>query len=255
MRIFTLAQELQNYALEQKRSGRAIALVPTMGFLHAGHASLIDIARKKADIVIVSIFVNPTQFGQNEDFDKYPRDFEHDQQLCSDHGVNVIFAPDANTMYQPDASTWVEETVLSKPLCGIHRPIHFRGVITVVAKLFNITLPDYAVFGQKDAQQLLVIQRMVRNLNFPIEIIVEPLVRCEDGLALSSHNRYLSETKRLKALSLSQALREGATSLRKGGISIATAVTETIKQKITTAGGKVDYVEALDATTRSIPTA
>ena len=186
MRILKLAAELQNYALEQKRAGKTIGLVPTMGFLHAGHASLIDIARKKADIVIVSIFVNPTQFGPNEDLDKYPRDFEHDKALCIEHGADAVFAPEPGAMYAPDASTWVEETVLSKPLCGARRPIHFRGVTTVVAKLFNLAQPDCAVFGRKDAQQLFVIKRMVRDLNFPIEIIAAPLVRGEDGLALSS---------------------------------------------------------------------
>ena len=254
MRIFKLAAELQNYALEQKRAGRTIGLVPTMGFLHAGHASLIDIARKKADIVIVSIFVNPTQFGPNEDLDKYPRDFEHDKALCIEHGADAVFAPEPGAMYAPDASTWVEETVLSKPLCGARRPIHFRGVTTVVAKLFNLAQPDCAVFGRKDAQQLFVIKRMVRDLNFPIEIIAAPLVRGEDGLALSSRNRYLTEDEHRRALVLSRALRAAVPALKRAGYTAAADIVAAMKQEIAAEGGQVDYVEALDADTLAAPT-
>ena len=255
MRIFREAAELQTFALEAKRSGKIIGLVPTMGYLHAGHASLIDIARKRADLVIVSIFVNPTQFGPNEDLDKYPRDFEHDRALCEEHGVDVIFAPEPGAMYAPDASTWVEETVLSKPLCGASRPIHFRGVATVVAKLFNLAQPDLAVFGQKDAQQLLVIRRMVRDLNFPIEIIAAPLVRDEDGLALSSRNRYLSAEERKRALVLSRSLRAGRRTIEGGGLETIPTVIELMKKEIEAAGGRVDYVEALDTGSLTAPNA
>ena len=224
MRIFRQAQELQQFALETRRAGKSIALVPTMGFLHAGHASLIDIARGRADVVIVSIFVNPTQFGPGEDLDKYPRDFEHDRLVCEEHGADVIFAPEPGAMYAPDASTWVEETVLSRPLCGARRPGHFRGVATVVTKLFHLALPDVAVFGRKDAQQLLVIKRMVRDLNFPIEIVAAPLVRGADGLALSSRNRYLSEEEHQRALVLSRSLRAAKPALEEAGISAAPAI-------------------------------
>ena len=254
MEIFKTAPELQAFALAAKRSGRTIALVPTMGFLHAGHASLIDIARRKAEIVIVSIFVNPTQFGPTEDLDKYPRDFEHDQILCLEHGVDVIYAPEPDAMYAPDASTWVEETKLSRPLCGAKRPIHFRGVTTVVAKLFNLALPDYAVFGMKDAQQLFVIRRMVRDLNFPVEIIAAPLVREKSGLALSSRNRYLSEDEKQRALVLSRTLEAAKPAIEQTGLGAIPAIIEAMRVEIEKAGGKVDYIEALDAATLEPPT-
>lgn len=254
MRIFRQVQELQQFALETRRAGKSIALVPTMGFLHAGHASLIDIARGRADVVIVSIFVNPTQFGPGEDLDKYPRDFEHDRLVCEEHGADVIFAPEPGAMYAPDASTWVEETVLSRPLCGARRPGHFRGVATVVTKLFHLALPDVAVFGRKDAQQLLVIKRMVRDLNFPIEIVAAPLVRGADGLALSSRNRYLSEEEHQRALVLSRSLRAAKPALEEAGISAAPAIIAAIRHEIEAAGGRVDYVEALDVDTLAEPT-
>lgn len=255
MEIFKTAAELQKFALAAKRSGKIIGLVPTMGYLHAGHASLIDIARKKADIVIVSIFVNPTQFGPTEDLDKYPRDFEHDLELCTQHGADVIYAPAPEAMYEADASTWVEEVKLSKVLCGVSRPIHFRGVTTVVAKLFNLTLPDIAVFGEKDAQQLLVIKRMVRDLNFPVEIIAAPLVRQNDGLALSSRNRYLSDTEKSNALVLSQSLYAARGAIESHGLEGIDLIIEAMKEKITAAGGRVDYVEALDTANLEPPAA
>ena len=254
MQIFREAAELQNFALTQKRAGKTIGLVPTMGFLHAGHASLIDIARSKSDLVIVSIFVNPTQFGPTEDLDKYPRDFDRDVALCAEHGVDAIFAPEPDSMYAPDASTWVEETVLSKVLCGKSRPIHFRGVTTVVAKLFNLALPDIAVFGRKDAQQLLIIKRMVRDLNFPIQIIEGALIREKDGLALSSRNRYLSDDERQRALVISRSLKAAAPIIQSAGVAAIASTVESVKQKISAAGGKIDYVEALDAETLTTPT-
>ena len=255
MRIFRQAEELQRFALETRRAGKRIALVPTMGFLHAGHASLIDIARGRADVVIVSIFVNPTQFGPGEDLDKYPRDFEHDRLVCAEHGADVIFAPEPGAMYAPDASTWVEETMLSRPLCGARRPGHFRGVTTVVTKLFHLALPDVAVFGRKDAQQLLVIKRMVRDLNFPIEIVAAPLVRGADGLALSSRNRYLSDEEHQQALVLSRALRAAKPALEEAGLEGAPAVVSAVRHEIEAAGGRVDYVELLDVETLENPTA
>jgi len=254
MEIFRIPAKLQSYALSNKRCGKTIALVPTMGFLHAGHMSLIDIARKKADIVIVSIFVNPIQFGPNEDLNKYPRNFERDSKLCEEHGADAIFAPEPNVMYAPDASTMVEETKLSRPLCGARRPGHFRGVTTVVTKLFHLAQPDYAVFGMKDAQQLLVIKRMVRDLNFPIEIIGAPLIREHGGLALSSRNSYLTEDEKNRAVVLSRSLEAAHAALAKGGLEVVPAVLDAMKHEIEKAGGKIDYVEALDCSTLEPPT-
>ena len=222
-----------------------------MGFLHDGHMSLIDIARKQSDVVIVSIFVNPKQFAPHEDFDRYPRDFEGDAAKCAAHGADVIFAPEINGMYDGDSSTWVEETVLAKPLCGASRPTFYRGVTTVVAKLFLLAQPDVAVFGLKDAQQCFVIQRMVRDLDFPVEIIPAPLVRDADGLALSSRNRYLSADERTRALSIHRSLLQAKADVlahRDDAMAKAAAT-------ITAAGGKVDYVEILDCDTMLAPTA
>lgn len=254
MKIFTSSCELQKYTLELKRSGKTIGFVPTMGFLHDGHMSLIDIARQKSDVVVVSIFVNPTQFAPNEDFDRYPRDFDGDVAKCEEHGADVIYAPEAAEMYRADASTWVEETVLSQPLCGISRPTFYRGVTTVVAKLFLLVQPDFAVFGLKDAQQCFVIQRMVRDLNFPIEIIPAPLVRDADGLALSSRNRYLSADERARALSIHRALLAAKARIMADKSSIKAAAAEAAAA-ITAAGGRVDYVDVLDCETMKYPEA
>jgi pantoate--beta-alanine ligase len=202
--------------------------------------------------VIVSIFVNPTQFAPNEDFDRYPRDFDGDVAKCAEHGADIIYAPEAAEMYRPDASTWVEEVVLSKPLCGASRPIFYRGVTTVVAKLFLLVQPDFAVFGLKDAQQCFVIQRMVRDLNFPVEIIPAPLIRDTDGLALSSRNRYLSADERTRALSIHRAL----VTARERIMADRGAMDEAVKAaaaEITAAGGKVDYVDILDCDTMAYP--
>ncbi len=252
MKIFKTRREFQQYALEVKRSGASIALVPTMGFLHDGHMSLIDIARKKADIVMVSIFVNPTQFAPNEDFDRYPRDFEGDLTKCEAHGADVIFAPEPGEMYNGNSSTWVEETVLSKPLCGRSRPTFYRGVTTVVSKLFLLAQPDYAVFGLKDAQQCFVIQRMVRDLDFPIEIIPAPLVRDADGLALSSRNRYLSADERVRALSIHKSLLKAKEQICADRKNMTSAIKNAIAE-ITAAGGRVDYVDLLDCETMEYP--
>lgn len=240
MIIIRKIKEMQQYAGDSKRSGKTIGLVPTMGYLHEGHLSLVDEARARAAVVAISIFVNPTQFGPNEDLDQYPRDFDRDCKLCEDRGVDVIFAPEPQEMYDPDSSTWVVEEKLSRGLCGAKRPGHFRGVTTVVAKLFNAVLPDVAVFGQKDAQQALVLCRMVRDLNFPIEMVIAPLIREADGLAMSSRNRYLSADERARALVISQSLFAAEDKYH----------AETVKEiiaKIEAAGGNVDYVEALDA--------
>ena len=253
MTVFKTRGELQKFALEQRRRGRIIGLVPTMGYLHAGHTSLIDIARRRADVVIVSVFVNPTQFGPNEDLDRYPRDFERDLGLCAEHGADVVFAPTPAEMYPPDASTWVTETVLSRPLCGASRPNFFRGVTTVVSKLFLLAQPDFAVFGLKDAQQLFVIRRMVRDLDFPVEIVAAPLVRDADGLALSSRNRYLSVDERARALSIHRTLLECRKRLLERGLAAAPEILSRGRELLVAAGGRVDYLEVLDSSDLEAP--
>ena len=197
---------MQRLSRRVRLDGKPIALVPTMGFLHEGHFELVRRARRESDFVVVSIFVNPTQFGPGEDLDQYPRDLDRDLQGCRENGADVVFCPADSTVYAPDHSTYVDEDSLSKGLCGTHRPSHFRGVTTVVAKLFNIVQPDVAVFGQKDAQQVAVIQRMVRDLNVPVHILIEPIVREPDGLAMSSRNTYLSPAERAQALWLNRTL-------------------------------------------------
>ena len=254
MKIFHEPKELQEYALNCKRSGKRIALVPTMGFLHAGHASLIDIAKSRGDEVIVSIFVNPTQFAPNEDLDKYPRDFENDCKLCEAHGATAVFAPAPDAMYAPDRSIWVDETVLSKVLCGKSRPIHFRGVLTVVSKLFNLALPDVAVFGKKDAQQAIIIKRMVRDLDFPVEIVLGDLIRDTDNVAMSSRNRYLSEDERVRARSISQSVFAAEAKLKSEGVKAVSEVIADAVKRISNAGGVVDYVEIRDADNLEEPT-
>ena len=254
MQIIRTRKELQQFALKEKREGKVIGFVPTMGFLHEGHLSLVDIARAKADTVIVSIFVNPTQFAPTEDLDQYPRDFDRDAAMCAEHNVDVIFAPAPEEMYRDDASTWVTECELSQPLCGASRPTFFRGVTTVVAKLFLLTQPDFAVFGLKDAQQLFVIKRMVRDLDFPIEIIPGALVRDTDGLALSSRNRYLSSDERTRALSIHRSLSNGRSIIEKDGLAGIESAIAQAKEAMTAAGGRVDYVSALDIDTMKEPT-
>jgi pantoate--beta-alanine ligase len=253
MKIFKTRRELQQFALELKRSGKKVGFVPTMGYLHAGHMSLIDIAREKADVVIVSIFVNPTQFGPTEDLDRYPRDFERDLAMCTEHKVDVIFAPEPGEMYNADSSTWVEEKKLSGPLCGASRPCFYRGVTTVVSKLFNLVMPDFAVFGWKDAQQLLVIKRMVRDLDFPVEIIGAPLVRDTDGLALSSRNRYLSDDERTRALAIHRNLLAVREKIEANGAAVLDSALADARKGIEESGGRIDYVTALDVDTMETP--
>jgi len=209
MQIIQSIPEMQALAISLRTQGKLLALVPTMGALHEGHLRLIDTARQRADVVIVSIFVNPTQFGANEDFAKYPRTLETDAAACEKRGADIIFAPKKDDIYPPGYSTYVSEERLSKGLCGISRPGHFRGVATVVNLLFNITRPDLAVFGQKDAQQAAVIKKMAADLWLPVQIVIAPTVREEDGLAMSSRNQYLSEEQRHDAARIYRALREG----------------------------------------------
>ena len=209
MQIIPTIPEMQSLAISLRTGGKLIGLVPTMGALHEGHLRLIDAAKQKADVVIVSIFVNPAQFGPNEDFAKYPRTLDADIAACEKRGADIVFAPKTSDIYPAGYSTYVSEERLSKGLCGISRPGHFRGVCTVVNLLFNITRPDFAVFGQKDAQQVATIKKMVADLWLPVEIVVTPTLREPDGLAMSSRNKYLSEEQRAEAAKIYGALREG----------------------------------------------
>ncbi len=216
MRISGKLDEVRSLVRSARADGNSIGLVPTMGALHEGHASLISRARRDNDFVVLSIFVNPTQFGPSDDFEKYPRQLEQDAAIAEELGVDLIFAPTAEAMYPPDFVTYVEVEKLTAELCGAFRPGHFRGVTTVVSKLFNIVSPDRAYFGQKDYQQLLVIERMTRDLDLPIEVIGCPTIRETDGLAISSRNQYLTPQQRSAAPAIYQALQQGAEAVRAG---------------------------------------
>lgn len=241
--IDELRRDLKGYKLE----GKSIGLVPTMGYLHEGHASLIRKARAENDIVVVSDFVNPIQFGPKEDLKTYPRDLDADSKLCKDIGVDFIFAPEASEMYH-DRKTFVDIEDMSNNLCGAKRPGHFRGVCTVCTKLFNITGANRAYFGQKDAQQVAIIKKVVADLDIPIEIIPCPIVREDDGLALSSRNTYLSEEERKAALCLSKAIFKGE-DLAKSGSSVS-EVLEKMKKIISSEKlAKIDYISAVDLST------
>lgn len=206
MEIINSPKDIQKWIDENRIKGKIIGFVPTMGYLHAGHLSLIDIARKECDLVIISIFVNPTQFAPNEDLDNYPQNFEKDKQLAKEHNVDVIFYPSVKDIYPSNYSTYVNVESLTDNLCGASRPEHFRGVTTIVCKLFNIIKPHLAVFGQKDAQQSYIIKRMVEDLNMDIDILIAPIMRESDGLAMSSRNVYLTSEERKEALSLYNSL-------------------------------------------------
>ncbi len=245
MRIFKDPESMQSWSLEQRIGGHTIGLVPTMGYLHNGHLALIALARAECDTVVVSVFVNPTQFGPEEDFGRYPRDEQGDISMCEEYGVDALFLPDADSMYASDASVYVDENSLSRGLCGASRPNHFAGVCTVVAKLFNIVLPHQAVFGQKDYQQAAVIRRMVRDLNFPVDIRIAPIVRDADGLALSSRNIYLDESDRRRALALNCAL-EMAHEQFFAGESSAAVLKKLIREKLEDSALDIDYVEIVN---------
>jgi len=235
--------EIRNQVKEWKAQGLSVALVPTMGYLHEGHRSLIDRARKENDKVVVSIFVNPMQFGPNEDLDAYPRDLERDSKICEDGGVDLIFHPEVEEMYGPDFCGYVDMHTLPEKLCGASRPVHFRGVQTVVTKLFHIIPAHRAYFGQKDAQQLAIIRRMVIDLDFDIEIIGCPIIREDDGLAKSSRNTYLSEDERRQAVILNQSL-DMAMQAIESGETDAIKVKQIITDKLNTCPlAKIDYVE------------
>ena len=248
MKICRTKKSLSALADAWHKAGEGVALVPTMGYLHEGHLSLVRIARRKAARVVVSVFVNPTQFGPNEDFARYPRDERRDFALLRAEGVDAVFAPTPEEMYGADATVSLVESRLSKTMCGAFRPIHFAGVLTVVLKLFNASRADVAVFGEKDAQQLAVIRRMVRDLDVPVKIVGAPLVRERDGLALSSRNTYLSPAEHSRALALHEALDAAVADYRAGRTDPRRAVAK-IERALAKACDKVDYVVAVDADT------
>ncbi len=232
MNILTKISEMQQHCLTLRAAGRRIVFVPTMGALHAGHLSLLHEGRRRGDILVLSVFVNPTQFGQGEDLDSYPRDFERDEAMARSAGVDLIFYPSAEDIYPPGFNTFLSiEGELTETLEGASRPGHFRGVATVVAKLFNIVQPHLALFGRKDFQQLAVIEQMVRDLNLPIEIIGLPIVREADGLAMSSRNVYLAPHQRSQALALMAALRHSARMFAEGETDAAQII-ETARERL-----------------------
>ncbi|MDD2220719.1 MAG: pantoate--beta-alanine ligase [Clostridia bacterium] len=249
MQSVSKIKEVREIIKDWKSGGFSIGFVATMGYLHAGHKSLIELARQQNDRVVVSVFVNPTQFGPNEDFAKYPRDIEHDWQICQEAGADLLFAPAAAEMYPDNNLAYIDLKELGDNLCGASRPGHFRGVCTVVGKLFNIITPDQAYFGQKDAQQLAIIKKMVKDLNFAVKIIACPIVREPDGLALSSRNAYLSTQQRQAALILSQSLQAAQELLLKGERDTQ-VIREFISDKIASEPlVKSDYIELVDTLT------
>ena len=245
MQVTKTVEETRKLVKDWKKQGKTIGLVPTMGFLHEGHASLIKRCREENDIVVVSDFVNPTQFGPTEDLEAYPRDFERDSRLCESLGADLIFNPEPSDMYT-DPHAYVSIDLLSETLCGKTRPIHFKGVCTVVSKFFNIVSPDRAYFGQKDAQQLAIIRKMVQDLNFDITIVGCPIIREEDGLAKSSRNTYLSPEERKAALCLSKAVKKGREIIKPGidAEEVLSAMRDIINAEPL---AKIDYVSMVDA--------
>lgn len=244
MKIVSTVKEVREYVSAWKKEGNTVGFVPTMGYLHEGHMSLIDAARENGKVV-VSIFVNPIQFGPNEDLASYPRDLDRDAKMCEEHGVDLIFHPTVEEMYGDNFYSYVDMNVLTQELCGLTRPVHFRGVCTVVTKLFNIVAPDKAYFGQKDAQQLAIIRRMVKDLNMPLEIVGCPIVREADGLAKSSRNTYLSEEERQASLVLSRAVfmaKEMAEQGERDTKKIVSAMKAEIEKEPL---AKIDYVKAV----------
>ena len=255
MKVVTTIDEVRTEVKAWKKEGKSIGFVPTMGYLHEGHGSLISTARKENDKVVVSIFVNPMQFGPTEDLESYPRDLEKDRAFCESLGADLIFHPEPSEMYHEGFSSFVDMSVLTEELCGLSRPVHFRGVCTVVSKLFHIVQPDRAYFGQKDAQQLAVIRHMVDDLNMDIQIVGCPIIREADGLAKSSRNTYLSKEEREAALVLSKSIALGRGLVEDGETDtakIVKAMSEFIEKEPL---AKIDYVKAVDGLTmQQIPT-
>ena len=248
MKIITQIADMQIEADHLRRRRKKIGLVPTMGFLHEGHLSLIREAKKNSDVLVMSIFVNPTQFGPHEDFQDYPRDFNRDAELAKSVGCDIIFYPDVIEIYPDHYLTYVPVEKITKVLCGVSRPTHFRGVTTIVAKLFNIVKPHIAVFGQKDAQQAIVIKRIAADLNFDVEIIIAPIIREDDGLAMSSRNTYLTPGQRKQAVVLYESLMAAKKTIEAGernAKSIINRMKEMIEQQPDT---MIDYIEIVNTT-------
>ncbi len=238
--------KLRNICSEARRRGKVIGLVPTMGYLHRGHLSLIGLARKRCDLLLVSVFVNPTQFSPSEDYSNYPRDFDRDRALLEKEGCDVCFRPSAGELYAPNHSSWVEVEALSQALCGASRPAHFKGVTTVVGKLFNIARPDFAVFGAKDAQQAIIVKRMVRDLDFDIEIVVGPTVREKDGLAMSSRNEYLTPQERKDAPVLYRSLQRAEELIKRGERDPKRVISEMKNIVDGVPSSQIDYISIVD---------
>lgn len=249
MKVVGTIKEVRTLVKEWKKNGESVGFVPTMGYLHEGHGSLITKARENNDKVVVSIFVNPLQFGPSEDLESYPRDLEKDSKFCESLGADLIFHPEPEEMYHDDFSSYVDMSVLTEELCGLSRPVHFRGVCTVVSKLFNIVQPDNAYFGEKDAQQLAIIKHMVQDLNMDVNVVGCPIVREKDGLAKSSRNTYLSPEERKAALILSKTIELGK-KLIADGEKDADVLVAKMKANIETEPmAKIDYVKAVNGLT------
>jgi len=249
MEVAETIESVRRLVKAARSKGKRIGFVPTMGALHIGHICLIEKAVKECNFVVVSIFVNPTQFGPDEDFEKYPRPFESDLEICKKAGVDVVFAPSPQEMYKKENLTWVNVEKLTEPLCGRFRPGHFRGVATVCAKLFNIVAPDVAYLGQKDAQQAIVLKQMVADLNMPLEIVVCPTVRQADGLAVSSRNKYLSEQQRKDATYIYKALKKCESLIEAGTTDIETIIGEMQKILKQVPSIEIEYISIVDAET------
>jgi pantoate--beta-alanine ligase len=250
MQVIRSVKEMKTRSMDLRRDGKTIGFVPTMGFLHEGHLSLVDLIRKDCDILLLSIYVNPTQFGVGEDFDKYPRDTERDLELCRSRGVDLVFIPESSEIYAGNASTYVVEEEVGMGMCGNARPNHFRGVATVCAKLFNLCQPNYVVLGQKDAQQVVVLKRMIRDLHFPIQVLVGPILREADGLAMSSRNKYLQSKQREEALLVYQSIQAAQKVVEEKGSSnvdrVKAEVLNVLKQGRLL---RVNYVDVVDRET------
>lgn len=249
MKVVGTIKEVRNLVKEWKKNGESVGFVPTMGYLHEGHGSLITKARENNDKVVVSIFVNPLQFGPSEDLESYPRDLEKDSKFCESLGADLIFHPEPEEMYHDDFSSYVDVSVLTEELCGLSRPVHFRGVCTVVSKLFHIVQPDNAYFGEKDAQQLAIIKHMVQDLNMDVNVVGCPIVREEDGLAKSSRNTYLSPEERKAALILSKTIELGKKLIADGEKDADVLVAKMKANVETEPMAKIDYVKAVNGLT------
>ena len=243
MDIIRSVTEMRKRVVSAQAAGQTISFVPTMGFLHQGHLSLLEEGRRRGDLLVLSIFINPTQFGPGEDLDDYPRDLEQDSQLAQQAGVDIIFSPEAKDMYPPGYATYVDVEGISETLCGTSRPGHFRGVCTIVSKLFNIIQPQVAIFGNKDFQQLAVIKRMTLDMNLPVEILGLPIFREADGLAMSSRNVYLSPDQRRQALVLSQSLATAKELVAAGELDCATIIVQLKKYIDQQPDVRIDYVQ------------